>query len=212
MLAAVLDAPSDASLPARARASLQTLLGATPGEMSALAQVARAVATDPDNSEAAQVLAKWAHALDEEPPRKSQSALSAPQRRSALRPRGAEEIVALATERPRATLPELEAAANVSHSTLQRRLAELDAAGIMHNAGTSRQPLWEVAGNDHDPEDLLTDVQRQVLQSIREDPLRQRTDVAASLGVSPSLVRKAYHELAYLGLVRRSGRGWSAVE
>lgn len=141
MLAAVLQAPSDASPLAQARTSLQSLLGATGGEM---AQLAKAASPNPDATavelaRSARTLAKWARSLgDEVLAKRSKRAPSAQKRRAAFRPRGAKEIVALATERPRATLPELEAAANVSHSTLQRRLAELDSAGIMHNAGTSR--------------------------------------------------------------------------
>lgn len=217
VLAAVLGAADgDGELLASARSWLQRILGTTDGEMAKLAEAAETLASgDADDAEtdaATRLLVRWAQALDGEVPRRAKNAPSSPRRRAAFKPRGAEEIVALATDRPRATLPELEAAAGISHSTLQRRLAELESAGIMRNEGTTRQPLWVVAGTEHDPEDLLTDVQRKVLDIVRQDPLKLRTDVAAELGVSPSLVSKAYHELAYLGLVKKSGRGWVATD
>lgn len=209
-------AAGDSELLTNARSWLQRILGTTDGEMAKLAQAAETLASgDADITEvdaAARLLVRWAQALDSEVPRRAKNAPSSPRRCAAFKPRGAEEIVALATDRPRATLPELEAAAGISHSTLQRRLAELESAGIMRNEGTARQPLWVVTGAEHDPEDLLTEVQRKVLDAVRKDPLKLRTDVAAELGVSLSLVSKAYHELAYLGLVKKSGRGWVATE
>lgn len=217
VLASVLGAADgDSELLTSARSWLQRILGTTDGEMNKLADAANVLAAseyeEAEADAAARLLVRWAQALDGEVPRRARHAPSSSKRRAAFKPRGAEEIVSLATERPRATLPELEAAAGISHSTLQRRLAELDSAGIMRNEGTTRQPLWVVAGTEHDPEDLLTDVQRKVLDAVRKDPLKLRTDVAAELGVSPSLVSKAYHELAYLGLVKKSGRGWVATE
>lgn len=63
----------------------------------------------------------------------------------ALSQRGAREIVGYAKAHPRAKLAALEAAGHVSHSTLQRRLVQLEAAGVMRNAGTLMRPLWQIA-------------------------------------------------------------------
>lgn len=76
----------------------------------------------------------------DEPPRKRKGSAAL-----ALSQRGDREIVGYAKAHPRAKLAALEAAGHVSHSTLQRRLVQLEAAGVLRNAGTQMRPLWQIA-------------------------------------------------------------------
>lgn len=129
----------------------------------------------------------------------------------ALSQRGAREIVGYATAHPRAKLAALEAAGHVSHSTLQRRLVQLEAAGVMRNAGTQMRPLWQVAGVERTPEDELTERQAKVLALMRQEPPAKTPEIAREIGTSAATVFATYKELAALGLAEKSGNRWVAV-
>lgn len=129
----------------------------------------------------------------------------------ALSQRGAREIVNYASTHPRAKLAALEAAGHVSHSTLQRRLVQLEAAGVMCNAGSQVRPLWQVAGVERDPEAELTARQAKVLAFMRREPPAKTPEIASAIGTSTATVFATYRELEALGLAEKSGSRWVAV-
>lgn len=204
----------------KARQRLISLLGVDTGRVSLLCEAADAVARglplagSPETSsepwrDAALVLASAAMELSEGRARASARSGGAPSTNPLSR-NGARKLLDYVSAHPRATTAELLSATGLSRTTLRRRIAELEEAGLARNAGSASEPLWEVPGVEHAPEELLTQRQVRVLAMMRQDPPMNTADIAAALGISISMVTKEYHRLAQFGLAEKRGRRWRA--
>lgn len=210
-------ASAAAELRAGARATLAEGLGADDAALLALADAAR-TALDPDSPadaarDAALALAYQASRLAAPADAPTVPDADDARRSLALSRKGARAVTDYAAAHPRAKLRDLQQAAGMSYSTVQRRVAELEEAGVMRNVGTRVTPLWQVSGVDHAAEDLLTERQAQVLECLRREQPLGTAATAEELGISTSLLNNVYRELGKLGLAAQGSNGrWYAVD